>query len=62
MAGWQAWLAIVGGIVAIVGQFWGGPGSTSNFYLPVIGGALAAIGGIGSMMNKGGGAVVAPTP
>lgn len=34
-------LVIVGGLLAIIGQFWGG-----NYYLPVIGGALAIIGGL----------------
>ena len=44
MAGWQGWLALIGGIVAVIGQFWG-----AEYYLPLIGGVLAAIGGIGSM-------------
>jgi len=42
--GWQTWLALIGGIVAIVGQWWG-----MEFYLPVIGGALAVIGAVGLM-------------
>jgi hypothetical protein len=37
---WGKWLAIVGGIVAVIGQFWG-----AEFYLPAIGGVLAVIGG-----------------
>ena len=45
MADLGKWLAIIGGIVAVIGQFWGGPGMTSNYYLPVVGGALAVIGG-----------------
>ena len=34
-------LVVLGGIVAIVGQFWG-----ANYYLPLIGGVLALIGGL----------------
>jgi hypothetical protein len=49
MAGWQSWLALIGGIIAAVGQFWGGPGAETNLYLPLIGGILAVIGGIGAM-------------
>ena len=50
MAGWQSWLALIGGIVAVVGQWWSGPGAT-NLYLPAIGGVLAVIGGIGAMKS-----------
>jgi len=32
-------LVILGGVLAIVGQFWG-----SNFYLPLIGGVLVLLG------------------
>lgn len=39
---WGKWLAIVGGVVAVVGQFWG-----VDFYLPLIGGLAAIIGGFG---------------
>ena len=46
MKDWQKWAVIVGGIVAIVGQFWGGPGMEQNFYLPVIGGVLVLIGAL----------------
>jgi len=45
MTNWQSWVAIVGGIVAIVGQWWG----AQDYYLPLIGGVLALIAGIGSM-------------
>lgn len=45
--GWQSWLALIGGIIAFIGQFWGG-----NWYLPAIGGILAFIGGIGAMTGK----------
>lgn len=44
MAGWQSWLALVGGILAVVGEFW-----TNTFFLSTIGGVLAIIGGIGAM-------------
>ena len=43
-AGWQSWLALIGGILALIGQWWG-----ANYYLPLIGGVLAIIGGIGAM-------------
>lgn len=33
------WLAVVGGVVAVVGQW------ATGYYLPVIGGVLAIIGG-----------------
>ncbi|HLA22940.1 MAG TPA: hypothetical protein VJZ93_00170 [Candidatus Nanoarchaeia archaeon] len=46
MNDWKVWAAGVGGVVAIVGQFWG-----ANYYLPLIGGALALISAIGSMTN-----------
>ena len=44
MADTGKWIAVLGGVVAVVGQFWGGPGMTPNIYLPVIGGAIAVIG------------------
>lgn len=37
---WNKWLVIIGGIVAVIGQFWG-----FDYYLPLIGGVLALIGG-----------------
>lgn len=39
MAKWGMWLAIVGGVVAVIGQW------ATGYYLPVIGGVLAVIGG-----------------
>ena len=36
----KKWLVIVGGVVAVIGQFWG-----ATYYLPLIGGVLALIGG-----------------
>ena len=47
MAGWQSWLALIGGIIALIGQFWG-----MDYYLPLIGGILAIIGGIGMFKGK----------
>ena len=41
MEAWQKWLVILGGVVAVIGQFWG-----TEFYLPLIGGAVAAIVGL----------------
>jgi len=41
MADWMKYLAVVGGVIAVVGQWWG-----ANYYLPVIGGVLAIIGGL----------------
>jgi|TARA_B100000315_G_C14563543_1_gene581747 hypothetical protein len=38
MEDWQKWVTVLGGVVAVVGQFWG-----ANYYLPLIGGAVAAI-------------------
>jgi len=39
MADTGKWIVVIGGVIAIVGQFWG-----LNYYLPVIGGAIAVIG------------------
>jgi len=41
MNDWKKWAVIVGGLVAVVGQFWG-----MEYYLPLIGGVLALIGGL----------------
>lgn len=41
MASSSKLLIIIGGIVAIVGQFYG-----ADYYLPLIGGAVAIIGGL----------------
>lgn len=41
MEAWQKWLIVIGGAVAVVGQFWG-----ASYYLPLIGGAVAAIIGL----------------
>ncbi len=45
--GWQMWLALIGGILAVVGQWWG-----ANYWLPAIGGILAVIGALGMMGGK----------
>ena len=45
MAGWIKYLAVVGGLVAIVGQ-WYPAGAANAWFLPVIGGVLAVIGGL----------------
>lgn len=44
MASGTSWGALVGGLIAIVGQFWG-----ANYWLPVIGGAIALISGVIAM-------------
>ncbi len=36
---WSKWLPIIGGVVAVVGQW------QPDYFLPVIGGAIAIIGG-----------------
>jgi hypothetical protein len=38
---WQKWVIVVAGLVAAVGNFWG-----MDYYLPLIGGAVAAIVGL----------------
>jgi len=38
MNDWKKWVIVVAGVVAAVGQFWG-----MNYYLPLIGGAVAAV-------------------
>ena len=41
MASSSKLLIIIGGIIAIIGQFYG-----ADYYLPLIGGAVAVIGGL----------------
>lgn len=43
MNDWKKWVVVAGGVVAVVGQFYGGPGMSPNLYLPLIGGAVAAV-------------------
>ena len=38
MDDWRKWVIVVAGVVAGVGQFWG-----SIYYLPLVGGAVAAV-------------------
>jgi len=45
MVEWQKTVIVIGGLIAIVGQFWGGSAPT-NYYLPLIGGVLALIGAL----------------
>ncbi|MEK6824878.1 MAG: hypothetical protein AABX12_03905 [Nanoarchaeota archaeon] len=44
---WHSWLALIGGVLAVVGEFW-----TNTFFLSTIGGVLAVIAGISLMMGK----------
>lgn len=41
MSGTKKVLVLLGGVVAVIGQWWG-----TDYYLPLIGGALAIIGGL----------------
>lgn len=43
MANWGGWVALVGGIVAVVGQW------ADGLYLPLIGGIIAVVGAIGAL-------------
>tara|TARA_Y100000310_G_scaffold130751_2_gene129877 strand:+ start:8933 stop:9082 length:150 start_codon:yes stop_codon:yes gene_type:complete len=43
MDDWKKWAIVAGGVVAAVGQFYGGPGMSPDLYLPLIGGAVAAV-------------------
>ncbi len=36
--GWQMWVGALGGLLAVIGQFWG-----ADMWLPLIGGLLALI-------------------
>lgn len=40
---WGKWTAVVGGVLAIVGQF-----ALQTWYLPLVGGVLAVVGGFAS--------------
>ena len=35
---WQMWVGTLGGLLAVIGQFWG-----ANWYLSLIGGVLALL-------------------
>jgi len=41
MDDWKKWVIVAGGVIAAIGQFWG-----VEYYLPLIGGAVAAIIGL----------------
>ena len=43
---WGEWVALIGGIVAVIGQW------ATTAYLPLIGGVIAIIGALGAMMSK----------
>ena len=45
MAGWGAWTALIGGVIAVIAQF------SPNWYGALIGGVIAIIGAIGEMMK-----------
>lgn len=45
MANWGSWVALIGGIVSVIGQF------VPAYYLALIGGVVAIIGAIGCMMS-----------
>jgi hypothetical protein len=46
MAGWEGWVALLGGILAVIGAF-----VSQTYYLSLIGGVLAIIGAIALMMK-----------
>jgi hypothetical protein len=43
MAAWGKWTALIGGVIAVIGQFLG-----VGIYLPLIGGVAAIVGALGS--------------
>jgi hypothetical protein len=43
MANWGSWVALVGGILAVVGQW------VMTTWLPVVGGVVAVVGALGTM-------------
>lgn len=50
--GWHSWVALLGGVISLIGQWWGGPGTAVNYWFPAIGGILAIIAGLAMMMSK----------
>jgi len=44
MASWESWVALLGGVLAVIGQWYG-------MYLPLIGGVLAIIAAV-ALMSK----------
>lgn len=45
MAGWGSWVALIGGVLAVVGQW------VYMTWLPVVGGVVAVVGALGTMSN-----------
>jgi hypothetical protein len=43
MAAWGKWTALIGGVIAVIGQFVG-----ATYFLPLIGGVVAVIGALGA--------------
>ena len=46
MAGWGSWVALVGGVLAVIGQWF------ATTWLPVVGGVVAVVGALGAMSSK----------
>ena len=46
MAGWGSWVALVGGVLAVIGQWY------ATAWLPVVGGVVAVVGALGAMSSK----------
>jgi hypothetical protein len=46
MAMWGSWVALIGGVVSVVGQW------ATGYWLPLIGGVIAIIGALGAMMDE----------
>ena len=46
MATWGSWVALIGGVIAVIGQW------SAGYYLPLIGGVVAVIGAIGCMLKN----------
>ena len=43
MASWGSWVALVGGVLAVLGQW------MATGWLPVVGGVVAVVGALGTM-------------
>ena len=46
MANWGSWLALIGGVISVIGQW------STTWYAALIGGLLAVVGAIGLMSDK----------
>lgn len=42
---WGSWVALIGGVIAVIGQW------AVSWYLPLIGGVVAIVGALGEMMK-----------